>query len=218
MTARFTVRPLGTSDCAGVASLHAALFGSVEGLSIARFGETFLDKVFYRLNLDNPAFHCDVAEDRGAIVGFSVWTTDRSGVFRHLLYRKPLAAALGTIGALFRRPSLIVALAANVRYLFGERLPPHVEANGWWLVAGVRPECRTREWEAEAGGQVASALFDAMESAMVRLACDGWIGVVHADNTAINRFLTRRGAAPVHRARAQGQEMVFYRKALGTGG
>jgi hypothetical protein len=156
MTPRFTVRPMRRADTASVAALHESLFGSVDGLSIARLGRRFLDAVFYQLNLDNPAFRCDVADDRGTIVGFSVWTTDRTGVFRHLLRRRPLAAIVGTCRAVVARPSLIVAALANLRYLAGERLPPGVDAQGWWLVAGVRPECREPAWEADAGGQVAA--------------------------------------------------------------
>jgi hypothetical protein len=214
MTPRFVVRPLRPTETAAIAALHYELFGSVTGLSVARFGPEFLDSVFYRLNMDNPAFKCDVADDGGKLVGFTVWTMDRAGVFRHLLRRRPLAALWGTLRAVARRPALVTAVISNLRYLGGERLPPSVDARGWCLIVAVRAECRTREWEAQSGGRVATSLIDVMESSMKQAHCDGWIGVVRADNIAINQFLIRRGSILVHKAPAQGMEMVYYRKAL----
>jgi len=214
MTPRFVVRPLASDDTAAIAALHHSLFEKMPGLSIAKFGPEFLEKTFYPLNRSNPAFHCDVVEYEGRLMGFTIWTMNRAGLFHHLVRRHPIALAWGTLRAVVRRPRLIGAVLANVRYLGGERLPKAVDAPGWLVIIASSAEARSREFEQATGGQVAAALFDAMEAEMRRAGCDAWIGVVHADNKAINQFLIRRGLTLVHRGQSQGMEMVYYRKDL----
>jgi hypothetical protein len=204
--------PLDEKNVTGVAQLHAGLFGDPvqNGYSVATIGPELLGDVFYRLNLDNDSFHCDVALVDDRVVGFSVYSTDRSRVFRHPLREHPARLVGATARTVLRRPSSLRALAGNLMYLFGERLPFLDGVKGWWIVAGVAPEYRAPEFEARAGGPIAARLFDRMEEHLRASGCKAWYGVVRPDNVPINRFLLRRGATEVGTASAQGLSMRYY--------
>ena len=148
------------------------------------------------------------------MIGFSVYTTKRQSVFRYFLRHQPIRVLGNLIQLIGRNPRTLVAMVSNFRYLLSEELPWEGEVSGWWLVAGVRPEYRTREFEGRTGIRVAAQLFDQMEEVMQRDGCPAWYGVVRPDNTAINLFLQRRGAQLVANAQAQGMEMSYYVKIL----
>jgi hypothetical protein len=99
-------------------------------------------------------------------------------------------------------------------YLFGERLPFLDGVQGWWIVAGVEPDYRTKAFEERAGGPIASRLFDRMEEGLRAAGCQSWYGVVRPDNVPINRFLQRRGAREVGMSAAQGLSMRYYVRRL----
>jgi hypothetical protein len=211
-----SIRPLQERHVAGVAGLHSSLFGDPvqNGYSVATLGPVMLGDVFYRLNLDNDSFHCDVAVWDGRVIGFSVYSTDRSRVFRHPLLIHPARLIWSTARTLVRRPLALRALLGNLMYLFGERLPFLDGVQGWWIVAGVEPDYRTKAFEERAGGPIASRLFDRMEEGLRAAGCQSWYGVVRPDNVPINRFLQRRGAREVGMSAAQGLSMRYYVRRL----
>lgn len=209
------IRRIEERDIAGVAALHARLFGDpeVHGHSVGTLGTDVLADVFYRLNLDNQHFGCDVALVDDRVVGFSVYAIDRRQVFRHPVLAHPFRLVLACSRAVLRRPSVLRAFLGNARYLVGEHLPFLDGVLGWWIVAGVAPEFRDADFERRIGGPpLAARLFDRMEERLRTSACEAWYGVVRPDNEAINRFLLRRGAQPVGMAGAQGLQMRYYVK------
>jgi hypothetical protein len=209
------IRPMQEADIAGTAALHSSLFGNpeVHGHSIGTLGPDILGDVFYRLNLDNRHFACDVALVDGRVAGFSVYATDRTQVFRHPVTAHPIGLVGACLRAVVKRPSVLRALLGNARYLAGEHLPFLDGVSGWWIVAGVAPEYRDRTFERSIGGTpIAARLFDQMEERLRSAACEAWYGVVRPDNEAINRFLLRRGAKPVGMSGAQGLQMRYYVK------
>lgn len=210
------VRVASPADHAEVAELHHHLFGDADfnGHSIAALGSRFLRQGFYRLNTDNPALRTVVARADGRVVGFSVYATSREGLFAHLLRRHPLALAGSVARAVAERASALRTLLANLRYLREERPAFLGGVEGWWIVAGVHPDGRTRTFERRAGTRVAQAMFDAMEADMRRVGCRGWYGVVRPDNAAINAFLHRQGARVAGTGRSQGLEMTYFVKRL----
>jgi hypothetical protein len=202
-------------DIVGTADLHARLFGdpAVNGHSVGTLGTDVLADVFYRLNLDNESFCCDVARVDGRVVGFSVYTSDRTRVFRHPLLAHPARLIAACTRAVLRRPSVLRSFLGNAAYLRGEHLAFLDGVRGWWIVAGVAPEFRSPEFERAIGGRpIAARLFDRMEDRLAAAGCESWYGVVRPDNEAINRFLVRRGASPVGMATAQGMAMRYYVK------
>jgi hypothetical protein len=211
---RLTISPLGHEDVAATAALHVALFGdpATNGYSVAALGPELLASVFYRLNLDNATFHCDVAKVDGRLVAFSLYTTDRSRVFRHPVRQHPFRLMSATATAILKRPASLRVLLKNLMYLGGERVAFLDGVKGWWIVAGVDPAYRTPEAERLTGGPIAAQLFDRMESRFRAAGCRSWYGVVRPDNIAINRFLLRRGAKEVGLGQAQGLTMRYYVK------
>ncbi|MFN2399258.1 MAG: hypothetical protein ABR543_11545 [Gemmatimonadaceae bacterium] len=215
MTNDFEIRPLDAANTAGAAQLHFDLFGTSEtdGYSVAKLGTEFLDSIFYSLNLDNPHFFCDVACYRGQVIGFSVYTPQRQQVFRTMVRRHGIAMAWRCAVLIAKRPSMLASLLHNARYLGGESVPV-AESAAWWLVAGVRPEYRTREFEAEVGGPVAARFCDRVEETIQARGCQAWYVVVRPDNVPVHRFLERLGARLMGTAQAQGLEMQYYLKTL----
>jgi hypothetical protein len=214
------IRRMTVEDLRPIALLHHSLFGDrrIHGYSIATFGVDFLERTFYKLNLENPYFYCDVARYRGKIAGFSVYSTRKAEVFRHMLRHNIPGLTRGCLRLLVRQPASIPGLLQNLRYAGGERSSWTEEVEGWWLVAGVDPDFRTRDFEARTGVHVASRLFDNMEQTMLEERCGAWYGVVRPDNPAIKVFLERRGANLLGTSEAQGLQMEYYLKTLGYAG
>lgn len=210
---------LQSADIPAVAELHFTLFGEPQqgGHSVAMLGRQFLEKVFYGLNLSNESFFCDVAKNGGRVIGFSVYSSHRDRVFRRLVRQQFLQTSWECAKILAWRPALLGNFFSNIRYLGGEPLPAAIRGTGWWIVAGVYPEFRETQWEQQHGGNVASRLFDRMEQTLRERKCPGWYGVVRPGNTAINKFLLRRGAREVGSATAQGLSMLYYYKSFEPG-
>lgn len=212
------IRPIQPGDIAEVARQHFAAFGDPtrNGHSVATLGPTFLADVFYRLNLDNPGFHCDVACAGDRIVAFTVFSTDKDNVFSHLIRRHPVGLVVSSLKQLVRRPSSIRAFLANAMYLRGERLEFLDGVPGWWVVCAILPDFRSASGEERVGRRIVVDFLDRMEEQMTDLKCPAWYGVVDPSNTPINRVLQRRGATEAGRARAQGLDMVYYVKRFDT--
>lgn len=209
---------LSESDITAVARLHYELFGvgEIRGHSAAKLGPTFLEHVFYGVNLDNPYFFCTVARYQSRVIGFSVFTTDHHKVFRHMIRRHPVRTTWVTLRVIVKNPSVLRLLMSNLRYLGGEKTSLVQAVPGWWIVAGVDPEHRSQAFVERAGAHVAVKLFDHMEQVLQNASCPSWYGVVHPDNIPINRFLQRRGAQMIGRATAQGMDMLYYVKTFET--
>jgi len=208
------VRLATPADLPEVARLHFSLFGDADfnGYSVAAMGMPFLERAFYRLNLDNPALRTLVARADGRVVGFSVYSTRGSGVWGHVLRRHPVAAAVAAVRALGDRTEAWPALFSNFRQLLASSPEFLKGVEGWWIVAGVHPDARQPSFEQRAGARVAKAMFAAMEEDMQRVGCRAWFGVVRPDNAAINSFLRNRGAREAGHGVVQGLEMRYYVK------
>jgi hypothetical protein len=212
-----SIKRIQPKDVRTVAELHYAFFGSGEmhGYSVAKLGPEFLEDIFYRLNLDNPLFFCDVAKYQNEVIGFTVYTTNRKKIFHHLLRKKFLDSGLATLKVVLRKPMVLPLMLSNLRYLRGEDLSLVENVMGWWLVAAVKPEYRTKEFEQNLdAGPVALQMFKRMESTMQQFGCYSWYGVVHPENRPINIFLQRGGAHLVGTAQAQGMNMSYYVKTM----
>ncbi|NIU02177.1 MAG: hypothetical protein GWN01_15120 [Nitrosopumilaceae archaeon] len=208
------VRAVNESELGVVAKMHYELFGTGEmhGYSIAKLGMEFLHQIFYCLNLDNPYFCCDVAIYKSKIVGFSVYTINHTHIFREMIRRHFVKIGITSATLMLKRPSTIISVIKNFRYVFGETLPQLDEVDGWWIVAGVHPEYRSAEFKKKTGIHIAQKMFDKMEEFMRTNGCKTWYGVVHPENHAINLFLKRRNAIEIGMAQSQGMTMRYYVK------
>src|SRR5688572_11344157 len=92
------IGPLRQEEIGAVSELHYSFFGGPDHAhSLARMGPDFLADVFYGPSFDNPDFHVDVARADGHLVGFSVYVSDATSVFRRTLLRHPFAIAMGVL-------------------------------------------------------------------------------------------------------------------------
>jgi hypothetical protein len=207
------VGPMIAADAPHVAQLHYLLFGdAVHGYSIATFGPRFLERAFYLPNLENPHFHCDVVRHHGQAIGFIAYTTRRDAL-RFLLGRPLPGVALEAVRTLLLRPSLLLAMLGNLRYLGGDKTVGS-EVDALWLVVGVHPRYRTVQAERKLGFSVAGKLFESMEQTMRAHGCNGWCAGMRTGNPAIKLFVEMRGARLVGTVRAQGVLMDQYVKML----
>ncbi len=121
---RFVIERYRADDCAELGRMHFALLGDPvrNGYSLATVGPEFMADAFYRLSLDNPNFHCDVARVDGTIAGFHVFTSEASSLTGFLVKRHPAGLLLAAVKSVLRRPRALVAILRNLRYIGGEQL------------------------------------------------------------------------------------------------
>ena len=214
---RFVIERYRDADCAELGRMHCELLGDPErnGHSLATIGPDFMAEAFYRLSLDNPDFHCDVARLDERIIGFHVFTSRADSVSSFLVRSHPVGLAVAALRSIVRRPRSLVSILRNVRYLGGEQLPFLRGVRGWWIVAGVPGEYRSREFEATIGGSIAHMMMARMEETFERDGVSSWYVVVPPDNVPSTIFVQRCGARHAGTAAAQGKAMRYYVKRLG---
>jgi hypothetical protein len=213
----FVIERYGRADCEELGRMHCELLGDPErnGHSLATIGPAFMADAFYRLSLDNPDFHCDVARLDGCIIGFHVFTSRADSVSSFLVRSHPVGLAWAALRSIVRRPRSLLSILRNVRYLGGEQLPFLQGVRGWWIVAGVPKEYRSREFEATVGGSIAHMMLARMEEKFAQDEVSSWYVVVPPDNVPSTIFVQRCGARLAGTAAAQGKEMRYYVKRLG---
>lgn len=212
----FVIERYRAADCPELGRMHFDLLGDParNGHSLATVGPEFMADAFYRLSLDNPHFHCDVARVNGQVAGFHVFTSQADSLTSFLVSRHPVGLALAALKSVLRRPRSLVALLRNLRYLGGERLPFLQGVKGWWIVAGIPPQFRGKEFEATIGGSIAHMMMARMESTFREHGVDRWYVVVPPDNIPSTIFVQRCGARHEGTAFAQGKEMRYYIKQM----
>jgi len=212
----FVIERYRADDCAELGRMHFDLLGDParNGYSLATVGPEFMADAFYRLSLDNPDFHCDVARVDGQIAGFHVFTSEASSLTGFLVRHHPLGLLLAAVKSVLRRPRALVAILRNLRYLGGEQLPFLAGVNGWWIVAGIPPQFRQKTFEATVGGSIAHMMMARMEETFRRAGVDRWYVVVPPDNVPSTIFVQRCGAVHGGTAFAQGKEMRYYIKQM----
>lgn len=212
----FVIERYRDVDCAELGRLHFDLLGDPvrNGYSLATVGPEFMAEAFYRLSLDNPNFHCDVARVDGTIAGFHVYTSEASSLTSFLVRRHPSGLVLAAVRSVLRRPRAVIAILRNLRYLGGEQLPFLLGVRGWWIVAGISPEFRTKAFEATIGGSIAHMMMARMEVTFRDQGVDRWYVVVPPDNVPSTIFVQRCGAQHQGTAVAQGKEMRYYIKRM----
>jgi hypothetical protein len=100
----------------------------------------------------------------------------------------------------------------NLRYIGGETHPFLAGVKGWWIVAGIPKEFRSRDFEARIGGSIAHMMMARMEATFRDHGVDRWYVVVPPDNIPSTIFVQRCGARHQGTAFAQGKEMRYYIK------
>ncbi len=215
MTA-FVIERYRESDCAELGRMHFELLGDPtrNGYSLATVGPEFMAQAFYRLSLDNPDFHCDVARIDGTIAGFHVFTSEASSLTGFLVRHHPAGLLLAAVRSVLRRPRALVAILRNLRYIGGEQLAFLAGVKGWWIVAGIPPQYRTKAFEATVGGSIAHRMMARMETTFRERDVQQWYVVVPPDNIPSTIFVQRCGAVHEGTAFAQGKEMRYYIKRM----
>jgi hypothetical protein len=218
---RVEIGPMRAEETVAVARMHYDFFaqGERNGHSIAKLGPDFLAGVFYRLNLDNPFFFVDVARVDGVVAGFSAYASDGRAAFRHVLRRHAGALAAAAARLALTRPRALVAhVLGNIGLINDDVPPPIKDVKGWWLLLGVLPEYRTREFHARSGLRLADELWSYMEATLRAHGCDAVWAAPFEHNGPINRLFVGHGAELVARARVQGMPSNYYVQRIGVPG
>jgi hypothetical protein len=203
------IGPLRREEIGAVAELHHGFFGGPDHAhSLARMGPGFLADVFYGPSFDNPHFHVDVARSGAQLVGFSVYVSDATSVFRRTLLRHPFAIAIGVLRHAARHPVDVARhVLHNVAFVSG-RLPPEIaDVRGHYLLHGVLPAYR-------GGMKITAEFWMRMERGLRAAGCTALWGAPAVANPPINRVFQMFGARQVATGTVQGIECVYYRKDL----
>jgi hypothetical protein len=212
----FEVGAMRRDEARAVARLHHQWFGPAlgRGSSLAMLGEDWLARAFYGANFANPHQGVQVARWAGRVVGFMHYAIDRRRIARWTLAHAAPALVGATLRAIVRRPAVLRHLLGNLVYVGGEELSFLAESDAHWTLFAVEPEFRSKEWERETGIWVAGAMLEVMEADMRARGVRAWYAAPAPDNPPINKFMERVGAFRVGTARAQGIELLYWRKLL----
>lgn len=213
----FAAGAMQPSDVRAVAELHYQFFGNGEehGHSIASFGPSFLARSFYQCNLDNPYFFTDVARYGGRIIGFSVYSSNTSRVFRETLRRHPGTILAGGLSLALRHPLLLAKRMVGNFNLVSDKLPAAVRGvPGWFFLLAVEAPYRSRAFKQRTGLWVAGELWKQMERTLAARHCEGFWTTVAALNRPMNELHCRMGMNVVGRGMVQGLHSIFYVKQI----
>jgi len=207
------MQPQEVSD---VARLHYRWFGPElgRGSSLAMLGEDWLADAFYGANRENPHQAVQVARWEGRVIAFMHYAIDRRRIARWTLAHAWPALLRCTLRSLARDPRLLRHLLGNLTYVRGENLTCIEEGDAHWTLFAVEPQFRSKEFELAHGTWVAGAMLEVMEADMRARGVRAWYAAPAPDNPPINRFMERAGAIRVGKAKAQGIELLYWRKIL----
>jgi hypothetical protein len=208
------IGPLRAEECRAVAELHESFFGEGlgQGHSIAMLGADFLERAFYRPNLDNPYFFVDVARFRGELIAFSVYSSDHRRVFRYTIRHHFGALALATLRVAARSPLRTAQkLAGNLMFL-SESLPPETrEIPAWFLLLAVKAPYRTREFQERTGVWIAGAFKQRLQRVLLERGREEYWAAPATANPAAISFYERVRAERFAEGTVQGEHCVYYR-------
>lgn len=176
---RWVVRELQSEQLGEVVDVHMRAFPS---FFLSFLGPRFL-RVFYGSFVSDPTGIGVVAEENGHVLGVAVGPQYPQSYFRKLLKRRWLAFCTASLGAILRRPSVVIRLYQAIFYR-GESPtgPPRALLSS----LAVAPETQ--------GRGIGAALVRAwVEQAKAR-GCNGAYLTTDADdNDPVNAFYQRLG-------------------------
>jgi hypothetical protein len=218
-SSRVEVGPLRADECRAVAELHESFFGEGlgQGHSIAMLGAEFLERAFYRPNLDNPHFFVDVARYRHELIAFSVYSSDHRRVFRHTLRHHFGSLTLAALRTGLRRPLRTAQkIAGNLMFL-SESLPEAASRiPAWFLLLAVKAPYRAREFQERTGVWIAGAFKERLERTLRERGCDEYWAAPALANPAAIAFYERIRAERIAEGMVQGERCVYYRIPIGA--
>ena len=212
------IGPLRPSETRQVAQLHVDFFGPGrgQGHSLASLGVDFLEAAFYRANLDNPYFFVDVARHDREVVAFSVYSSDHRRVFRHTMRRHWGLLAWTVTKSLLRHPGTTGTHLLQNRAFVTEALPPETkEIPAWFILLGVKPPYRTREFQQRSGLWIAGEFKRRLEAVLRERGCREYWAAPFEANEAANQFYRKINARLFAKGIVQGLPANYYRMAIG---
>ncbi len=213
---RFEVGVMRRDEVGAVAKLHYQWFGPElgRGSSLAMLGEDWLADAFYAANFANPHQGVQVARWDGRVIAFMHYATDRRRIARWTLAHAWPVLAWCTLRSIAREPRVLRHLLGNLAYVRGENLAFIPDSDAHWTLFAVEAEFRAKEFEQAHGIWVAGAMLEVMEADMRARGVPAWYAAPAPDNPPINKFMERVGAFRVGEAKAQGIELLYWRKLL----
>lgn len=120
-----------------IVSIHLNTF---TGFFLTFMGKGFLFQM-YRSYCDHEKSTLLVAEEEGSVVGFLAYSSDFSGLYKHMLKKRLFKFAFYSIGAFFRKPSVFFhIIRAFLKPGEAKREESYVEISS----IGVNPSVKNR--------------------------------------------------------------------------
>ncbi len=200
------VRSLRAEDIPAVARLHADELR--EGI-LARLGEEFLARFYYRYIPESPTACCVVYEYDGQVAGFIAATTDWAHLFQSVA-RRHWGALVGVfLATVILKPSRWGAVGEAVAFLSHPPAMPD-DAPSEMLSLAVAPAYRSLQFMQRTNIRVAQALGQAALDCLRDHRGKQVRALVRADNLMANIFYRNLGFAPAGPIRIFGGDSVVY--------
>jgi hypothetical protein len=200
-----------------VAQLHFDFFGPGRGHghSLALLGVDFLEDALYRQNLDNPFFFVDVARYEGEVIAFSVYSSDHRKVFRHTIRKHFVRLGWALAKCLLRHPRRTLSNLLGNQAFLTEALPPETQQiPGWFILLGVKPAYRSREFQQRSGVWIAGEFKQRLEQNLREKGCREYWAAPFSDNEAAISFYKRIDATLFAQGTVQGMRANYYRMSI----
>lgn len=207
------ISPASSLDIHDLAEMHYEYFAHSPntGFSLAKFGKRFLRNAFYQSQISKSSFFCDIVRVDQKAAAFSIYSADRSKVFREETFKERLRQAFEAGISLILKPTLLPGLLANARYLFGKDAADLPSVQGWWILFYVRPEYRSAAFYRATRTKLSHLLYKTMNENLFNAGCANWYGVIHPENAPMNNFMVKVAKGELYGQRqAQGMVMNYY--------
>jgi hypothetical protein len=214
VTTAVDIGPLRASETRQVAQLHYDFFGPGvgHGHSLAVLGLDFLEEAFYRPNLDNPYLFVDVARYEGQVIAFSVYSTDHRRVFRHTMRKHGVRLGWALLKCLVRNPAGVIANVLGNLAFITESLPAETKGiPGWFILLGVKPAYRSREFQQRTGVWIAGEFKQRLERTLRGKGLAEYWAAPFTANAAAIAFYQKIEAKLFAQGTVQGMQANYYR-------
>ena len=200
------MRPALESDLTGVVGIHTRAF---PGFFLTTLGSRFLLEL-YREFLTRDSGRLLVAEVEGQLAGFSAGTLRPEHFFRHLLRARWFAFVWAAMGALVRKPAVVVPRFVSALRYRGER-PPTLREAALLSAIAVDPNF-TRSG---IGSMLLSGFCDEARRCRLRFV---YLTTDRDENDSTRQFYVRQGFHVESQIRrSEGRVMIRYVRALSPG-
>jgi ribosomal protein S18 acetylase RimI-like enzyme len=182
--------PQDRSDVADAARLYAALLPNT---ALTKLGEDFMKGFYFGALVEDGIIRCDLYYYQGRPAGFIAYTEQGWGFVSVSVRRHWFRLGMLLGWSVLRNPARLKTIGEVLLLMRkrGDEPPPPYRAE--FLVFGVLPEFRSREFIQQTGRRISAELFENAKQCFARLGLPGFRLMVEADNREAVLFYHRMG-------------------------